>query len=78
MHLLGAYAFSLQMLDYDFVEHPSLFDFGCGVMALPSAPKDIRDDPKLQVEFPAKALPGLCGRLISFGGRLQSNMLISS
>ena len=52
--------------------HPSFFDFGCGVMALPSAPKDIRDDPELQVEFPVKALPGLCGRLIWFGERLQS------
>ena len=78
MRLLGAYAFSLQMLDYDFVEHPSFFDFGCGVMALPGAPKDIRDDPELQVEFPVKALPGLCGRLIWFGERLQANMLISS
>jgi hypothetical protein len=50
-----------------------LVDPGCGVMAHPSAPNHVRDDPELQAEFPARALPGLCGRLVWSGERLQAN-----
>ena len=39
LYLLGAYAFSLQMLYFDFRTHPSFHDFGCGAMATPSAPR---------------------------------------
>ena len=52
MHLLGAYAFSLQMLDYNFVEHPSFFDFGCGVMAHPNLRNMCGIDLELREEFP--------------------------
>ena len=64
LHLLGLYANSLQRSDFDYHTHPQLYDFGCGIMALPRAPRDILDDPELRAEFPAKVLPGLCGRLI--------------
>ena len=68
--LLGHYACSLMMMSYDYSAHPSLSVFGCGVMAHPSAPDHVRDDPELQAEFPAKELPGLCGRLVWFGESL--------
>src|SRR5262249_16465127 len=71
MHLLGCYAFSLQLMSYDYLGHPSLHTFGCGVMAHPAAPEHVRDDLELQEEFPAKPLPGLDGRLLWFGESLQ-------
>jgi hypothetical protein len=72
MHLLGLYAFSLQLLSYDYLNHPRFYDFGCGVMAHPSTPEHVRGDPELNEEFPEKALPGLCGRLVWFGESLQA------
>jgi|SRR5215831_13884571 len=71
-HLLGLYAFSLQLMNYDYLGHPQLYDFCCGVMAHPSAPKHVRDDPELKAEFPPQPLPGLCGRLVWFGESLTS------
>jgi hypothetical protein len=66
MCLLGNYACSLMMLSYDYLRHPSFFDYGCGVMFNSRAPQHVRNDPGLQAEFPAKELPGLCGRLVWF------------
>jgi hypothetical protein len=71
LHLLGRYAQSLETLGYDYITHPQLYDFGCGVMAHPDAPEHIRNDFELQAEFPAKELPGLGPRLLWFGERLQ-------
>jgi hypothetical protein len=70
MHLLGLYAFSLQLMGYDYFGHPRFYDFGCGVMAHPDAPEHVRDDPELMEEFCVRPLPGLDGRLIWFGERL--------
>jgi hypothetical protein len=70
MCLLGHYACSLMMMSYDYLGHPQPFDYFCGVMAHPRAPDHIRDDPELRCEFPAKGLPGLCGRLVWFGENL--------
>jgi hypothetical protein len=72
LHLLGRYAFSLQMADFDYLKHPQPFDYFCGVMAHPNAPDHVRDDPELQAEFPAKVLPGLCSRLIWSGESLRA------
>jgi hypothetical protein len=74
MCLLGHYACSLMMLNYDYLGHPSFYDYGCGVLAHPRAPNHVRDDPELQAKFPARELPGLCGRLVWFGE--HSNKLI--
>jgi hypothetical protein len=70
MCLLGHYACSLMMMNYDFRTHPSFYDYGCGVMGHPRAPEHVRSDLGLQAEFPAKELPGLCGRLVWFGENL--------
>jgi hypothetical protein len=58
------------MLNYDFRTHPSFHDFNRGVMAHPRAPEHVRNDPELRAEFPARELPGLCGRLVWFGENL--------
>jgi hypothetical protein len=71
MHLLGLYACSLMMLSYDCLGHPSFQTYGCGVMAHPDAPDHVRNDPELQVEFPAKELPGL-HRMVWFGESLPA------
>jgi hypothetical protein len=66
MYLLGCWVFSLQMLNYDYIEHPQLYDFCCGATAHSNAPKHVREHPTLCKEFPPKELPGLCRRLIWF------------
>ena len=70
MCLLGHYACSLLMMSYDYLGHPTFYDYGAGVMAHPRAPSHVRDDVELQAEFPARELPGLCGRLVWFGENL--------
>ena len=64
LYLLGAYAFSLQMLNFDYLRHPQPFDYFCGAMFHPNTPEHVRGDPELRAEFPAKELPGLDNRLI--------------
>jgi hypothetical protein len=66
MHLLGCYAFSLELMCYDYLGHPSFYRYGCGMMAHPDAPEHVRDDIDLRVEFPARELPGLGRRMIWF------------
>jgi hypothetical protein len=39
--------------------HPRFTEFACGVMAFDATPAEIRDDPDLQREFPARELEGL-------------------
>ena len=58
MCLLGNYSCSLMMMSYDYLGHPSFFDYGCGVMAHPHAPDHIRDDPELRCEFPPRNCRG--------------------
>jgi hypothetical protein len=66
MHLLGLYAFSLQLLNYNYRRHPHPHKFFSGVMAHPSAPDHVKNDLELREKFPPKRLPGLCGRMIWF------------
>jgi hypothetical protein len=70
LHLVGLFAFSLQLLDYDYQTHPQFFDYAAGVMAHPAAPADVKGDPELMAEFPAKELPGLGGRMMWLGESL--------
>jgi len=62
-HILAWYARSLDNLDYDVVEHPSFYDYACGVMVCEFAPPFITQDPKLQRRFPPRQLAGLGGSL---------------
>ena len=71
MHVLGCYAFSLELMSHDYLGHPRFHDFACGMMAHTSAPEHVRNDLELQVEFPARELPGLDGRMLWFGERLS-------
>ena len=70
LHLLGRYGFSLWLLDFDYLTHPQIYEFSCGLMASPQTPEHVREDPELLAEFPARELPGLCGRLVWFGENL--------
>ena len=45
-------------------------------MAHPRAPDCVRNDVELQAEFPAKDLPGLCGRLIWYGESLPAQVRV--
>src|SRR5262245_47995772 len=38
MHVLGCYAFSLQLMSHDYLRHPKFYRFACGMMAHPDAP----------------------------------------
>jgi hypothetical protein len=71
MHILGCYALSLEAMDHDYLKHPRFYDFACGMMAHLSAPDHVRYDIDLQAEFPAKELPGLCGRMMWSGKGLR-------
>jgi hypothetical protein len=61
LHLLGLYALSLEMMDYDFLAHPQFYDFCRGVMASPHS-DHLRNDRELLAEFAPKPLPGLGAR----------------
>src|SRR5262249_32813873 len=52
-------SYSLQGRDYDFRDHPLLYDYCRGVMASPYTINDLRSDLDLLAEFPPKELPGL-------------------
>lgn len=62
-HILAWYARSLETLDYDVIEHPSFYDYACGVMASSEhAPAFITEDQQLKRRFPPRRLSGLiCG-----------------
>jgi hypothetical protein len=61
VNLVGLYASSLMMLEYDYLTHPQFHDYACGVMAYEHAPHYayLRDDPELQQEFSPKPLAGI-------------------
>jgi hypothetical protein len=58
MQLLGHFASSLLGDKWD-PTHPSYYRFCRGMMASPSAPAHLRNDPELQRQYPPKRLPGL-------------------
>jgi hypothetical protein len=60
-HMVAWYARSLENLKYDFVTHPSFYDYACGVLASPRAPDFIKSDVALLNRFPPRILPGLDG-----------------
>ena len=59
LHLLAYYSESLEGRDFNYLEHPQLFDYGRAVMADPRTPERLREDPDLQILFPPKPLAGL-------------------
>src|SRR5262249_19271933 len=62
LHLLGFYSSSLQGRDFDFRDHPLLYEYSRGVMACPHTQDYLRGDLDLLAEFPPKELPGLDAR----------------
>ena len=59
-HLTVHYAHSLQRQNFDYLRHPSFYDYGLGVMAHPDGRASyLWDDKDLLLEFPPKPLPGL-------------------
>ena len=59
LHLVAFYSYSLQGRDFDFRDHPMLYEHARGVMASPHTLNDLRGDLDLLAEFPPKQLPGL-------------------
>jgi hypothetical protein len=59
MYIAARYSWSLQGRDFDYLDHPQLFDYARGLMASEYTASYLRDDPQLQAEFPPKLLPGL-------------------
>jgi hypothetical protein len=57
-HILAWFARSLEALDYNYLEHPSFWDYACGVMASEHAPKFIQKEHLLK-RFPPRPLDGL-------------------
>jgi hypothetical protein len=74
LYLLGMYTLSLEMFDYDYMNHPQFFPYACGVMDYPHTPEHIRTDPELLEAFPPAPLPGLY-RQLWFGGKPQINKI---
>jgi len=59
LHLVAFYSYSLQGRDYDFRDHPLLYDYSRGVLASPHTEQYLRGDLDLLAEFPPKELPEL-------------------
>ena len=57
-HIVAWYARSLEGRKYNLEEHPSFFDYACGVMASEHAPDFIKKEQLLK-RFPPRVLPGL-------------------
>jgi hypothetical protein len=55
LSIVGYFDRSLQNFHYDFEEHPSFYDFACGLMAL----KPAWADEELKRRFPPRPLEGL-------------------
>ena len=59
-HIIAWYARSLAELKYDFLKHPSFYDYACGVMASEMAFKFFGiETAELSKRFPPRPLPGL-------------------
>jgi len=74
--LLGCYAFSLELNHFDYLGHPQITDFCRGAMAHPDAPDHVRNDLELRMDFPAKELPGLYGRLVWLGEKTAARRTV--
>jgi hypothetical protein len=59
VELVGHYASSLMMQQWNLKLHPSFHDYASGVMAYKYAPEHLRNDPELMAEFSARPLAGL-------------------
>jgi hypothetical protein len=60
LNLLGLFASSLEVADWDYDGHPRLAAFASGLLAYERTPDEIRNDRALRKEFPACELAGLC------------------
>jgi hypothetical protein len=58
LHILAWFARSLEAEYYDYLGHPSFFDYACGVMASEHAPNFIKKEQLLK-RFPPRPLDGL-------------------
>jgi hypothetical protein len=58
-HMMSEYAASLEIQKYDTFRHPSFELYARGVMALPSAPYFVTQNPELRKRYPPLPLPGL-------------------
>jgi hypothetical protein len=58
-HIVAWLARSLAGRGYETKDHPGLDEYARGVMASPSAPGFIRNDPELLKRYPPRSLPGL-------------------
>jgi hypothetical protein len=59
LRLVGYYAFSLRKLDWRYGAHPDFHSYCCGLMHYRATPDKLRNDRKLQCEFPPHELVGL-------------------
>ena len=63
-HILAWYARSLADLKYDFLKHPTFYDYACGVMASPKSTFPcIAENVELLKRFPPRSLDGLDSNL---------------
>lgn len=63
-HILAWYARSLADLNYDVLQHPSFYDYACGVMASPKSTFPcIAKNAELLKRFPPRPLDGLDSHL---------------
>jgi hypothetical protein len=60
LNLVGLFGGSLRGTGWDYDGHPPFAAFVAGIMAYEHAPAEIRNDPDLRQEFPARELEGLC------------------
>jgi hypothetical protein len=59
-HLLGCYSESLQARDFDYLNHPLLFDYARGMLAAGVVGEaGLLADAEVLAEFPPRPLPGL-------------------
>jgi hypothetical protein len=63
-HIVAWYARSLEGRGYNVEEHPSFYDYACGVMVSEQTLDFVKNDPELRKQFPPRPLkglgPGLC------------------
>jgi hypothetical protein len=57
--VVGFYARSLSCRDYDVQEHPSFYDYACGLMAWDTGMWGLENDEDLKKRFPPRSLNGM-------------------
>jgi hypothetical protein len=63
-YIVSVFARSLDALGFDTETHPRFEGYARGVMASPSTPEHVRNDPDLLRRYPPTPLPGLSKHLI--------------